>query len=335
MNVPKALLLSAIVTLLSGAEPLSAQTPPNLGLKLFPGVNITGTVGSVYVVQSTTDLTQTNGWTSLGFVQLPTTNYLFIDTSAAAAGNRFYRAFQQAAPTNMVFIRPNTFVQGSPTNELGHRTDESPQTTVTITHGFWMGKHEVTQGEYLGVVGSNPSQFPGDLTRPVESVSWPEATNYCALLTAQHLAAGIIPPGSQYRLPTEAEWEYAARAGSSTRFSYGEDLTGTNLVNYAWYSANSGNMPHPVEQKLPNAWGLYDTIGNVYEWCEDWQGAYPGGFVTDPQGPDSNPIGVKIIRGGAWDEFESNCRSAKRNAFGVSLFLKDFILGFRVVLSCP
>jgi len=218
---------------------------------------------------------------------------------------------------------------------LGRSSDEGPQTTVTLSHGFWMGKHEVTQGEYLSVVGSNPSQFTGDLNRPVESVSWLDATNYCALLTAQQLAAGLIPPGSRYRLPTEAEWEYAARAGTSTRFSYDDDPNATSLTNHAWYAANSGAMTHPVEQKAPNPWGLNDMEGNVWEWCLDWQGAYPGGFETDPQGPASNPIGDRIIRGGAWDGFETDCRSAKRMGFGVSPFLKDFILGFRVVLACP
>ena len=323
------------VALLAASAASRAQTPPHLDLHLFAGVNITGAVGSVQVVQSTATPIQADSWTSLAFLQLSATNTVFVDASAPAQGNRFYRTVLQVPPTNMVFIRPSTFTLGSPTNEVGHRPDESPQTLVTISHGFWMGRHEVTQREYLNVVGSNPSQFTGDLSRPVETVSWPEATNYCALLTAQQLAAGLIPPGSRYRLPTEAEWEYAARAGTSTRFSYGDDPAGTSLTNYAWYSANSGARTHPVEQKAPNAWGLFDMAGNVYEWCLDWQGAYPGGFATDPQGPPSSPIGDKIIRGGAWDEFENNCRSAKRMGFGVSPFLKDFILGFRVVLACP
>jgi len=316
-----------------GANAALAQIPPSLGLRLFAGVNITGTIGSVYAVQSSSDLSQTDAWTSLAFVQLPSTNYLFVDTSAPVAGNRFYRALLQSPPTNMVFIPPNTFELGSPTNEVGRSSDEGPQTAVTITHGFWMGKYEVTQREYLAVVGSNPSQFTGDLNRPVETVSWLDATNYCARLTEQDLAAGRIPPGSHYRLPTEAEWEYAARAGTSTRFSYGDDPALTGLTNYAWYASHSGNMTHPVGQKAPNPWGLYDMAGNVLEWCLDWYGLYPGGFETDPQGPASNAIGVKVIRGGAWDSFESDCRSARRATEGVHPFIHDFILGFRVVLA--
>jgi len=298
-------------------------------------VNLTGTVSSVCVVQANSDLAQTNGWTSLAFVQLPTTNFLFVDTTVPLGGSRFYRALLQSPPTNMVFVPANTFRLGSPTNEIGRAADEGPQTSVTITHGFWMNKFEVTQREYLAVIGSNPSGFPGDLNRPVESVSWLDATNYCARLTQQELAAGRIPAGSHYRLPTEAEWEYAARAGASTRFSYGDDPTLTGLANNAWYFANSGNTTHPVGQKLPNPWGLHDMEGNVLEWCLDWYGPYPGGFEIDPQGPASNVTGVKVIRGGAWDGFESDCRSARRQTFGVSPFLKDFILGFRVVLAAP
>src|SRR5436190_13237626 len=219
-NVMKPLgswLLFGTIAFLS-ASPASAQIPPSLGLRLFAGVNIAGKVGSVYVVQSSSDLSQTDAWTSLAFVQLPSTNYLFVDTTAQVAGNRFYRALLQSPPTNMVFITPNMFRLGSPTNETGRAADEGPQTDVTITHAFWMGKYEVTQRDYSTVLGSNPSQFTGDLSRPVETVSWLDATNYCAKLTEQDLAAGRIAPGSHYRLPTEAEWEYAARAGTSTRF---------------------------------------------------------------------------------------------------------------------
>jgi len=186
---------------------------------------------------------------------------------------------------------------------------------VTLSRGFWIGKFEVTQSEYLSVMNTNPSQFPGDLSRPVSSVSWLDATNYCAKLTERERAAGRIPAGSQYRLPTEAEWECAARAGTSTRFSYGDDPDYADLTNYAWRSIDDGLTVHPVGQKLPDPWGLYDMMGNVFEWCQDWLGPLPGGAVVDPTGPDSNPIGWKIMRVGAFDFGGPACRSASRMFF--------------------
>src|SRR5262249_20945284 len=153
----------------------------------------------------------------------------------------------------------------------------------------------------LSVMNTNPSLFPGDLSRPVSSVSWFDATNYCSRLTQRELAAGRIPPGSQYRLPTEAEWECAARAGTTTRFSYGDDPGYANATNYMWQLFNANLTVHRVGEKLPNPWGLYDVHGNVWEWCQDWYGALPGGVVTDPAGPASNPLGDKVIRGGAYD----------------------------------
>ena len=232
----------------------------------------------------------------------------------------------------MVFIPPNTFTMGSPTNELHRQPNEGPQTVVTLTHGFWIGKFEVTQGEYVSVMNTNPSFFPGDLSRPVSSVSWFDATNYCWKLTQRELAAGRIPPGSQYRLPTEAEWECAARAGTTTRFSYGDDPDYSDLTNHAWFILNSGFPSsltlHPVGQKLPNPWGLYDMTGNVWEWCEDWLGDLPGGAVTDPTGPPSSPMGWKVVRGGSYDFDVTDCRSARR-FFSVG---DDTDIGFRVVL---
>jgi formylglycine-generating enzyme required for sulfatase activity len=292
---------------------------------------ITGPPGN-YTILGSSDLST---WTPMGNVSNPLGAIVFTDTTAHALPHKFYRAISPmlSAPTNMVFIRPNSFVLGSPTNEVGHRTDESPQTTVTLSHGFWMSKFLVTQRDYLAVTGSNPSSFPGNLDRAVESVSWFDATNYCAMLTQQDLAAEHIPAGSHYRLPTEAEWECAARAGSTTRFYYGEDPAVTNLANVAWYSANSGFGTHPVGLKAPNTWGLYDMEGNVWEWCQDWYGPYPGGSLTDPQGAVSNPQGFKVIRGGAWESFETDCRSARRSIEGASPFITDFIIGFRVVLA--
>jgi formylglycine-generating enzyme required for sulfatase activity len=230
----------------------------------------------------------------------------------------------------MVFIPPGTFRMGSPTNEVDRSDDEGPQTEVIISRGFWMGKYEVTQGEYLAVMGNNTSWFTGDTNRPVESVSWYDATNYCAKLTERDQAAGRIAPNAVYRLPTEAEWEYACRAWTSTRFSYGDDPGYTNLTSYAWY--DNSDTTHQVGQKLANPWGLYDIHGNVWEWCQDWFGDYSGGIVLDLQGSPSGSD--RVIRGGSWFDWiecARICRSANRY-----FYYPDFgyiFLGFRVVLA--
>jgi formylglycine-generating enzyme required for sulfatase activity len=273
-------------------------------------------------------------WTPLRAVTNASNPVTFIDPHPASPTARFYKATRFVLPTNMVYIAANTFLMGSPITELHRQTNEGPQTTVTLSRGYWIGKFEVTQGEYVDVAGTNPSEFPGDLTRPVSSVSWPAATNYCSLLTQRELAAGRIPPGYSYRLPTEAEWECAARAGTTTRFSYGDDTDYTELPNHAWYFMNAALTVHPVGQKLPNPWGLYDIEGNVWEWTQDWlSDRLPGGAVTDPIGPPSNAIGWKVIRGGGYDFGEADCRSAKRYFFGNHPALTDTNLGFRVVLA--
>lgn len=308
--------------------PLAAQLVRPLMLIGAFKFAIKGPPGTYTVFGSTNFET----WSVVGVASNPLGSVNFHEVITNAPPQKFYRVVLQVPSENMVFIPPNTFTMGSPNNEAGHQADEGPQTVVTLTHGFWIGKYEVTQGEYLAVTGENPSGFPGDLNRPVESVSFFAASNYCFLLTAQDQASGRIPPGSHYRLPTEAEWECAARAGASTRFSYGDDPDLTGLNNFAWFGAHNGITTHPVGQKLPNAWGLYDMAGNVWEWCQDWYGTYPGGAVTDPQGPSTNPIGWKVIRGGAWEASEFDCRSASRWFEGASPFISDFIIGFRVVL---
>jgi formylglycine-generating enzyme required for sulfatase activity len=317
-----------------------AQTAATLGIQAYAGLSITGAVGTVYSVEYVTDLARTNEWRCLTFLQLPATNYLWFDPTAPATGRRFYRAVQFGAPTNLVFIPPGTFRMGSPTNEVGRSDNEGPQTAVTISRGFWMGKYLVTQGDYLSLMGSNPSFFKTndnafkpispDLTRPVEEVSWFDATDYCARLTQQERAAGRIPTNSVYRLPTEAEWEYACRGWTSTRFSYGDDPGYTDLTEYAWYLDNSSIMTHPVGQKLPNPWGLCDMHGNVWEWCQDWYGPYPGGIALDPQGP---PMGsTRMIRGGSWNWGVGLVfRSADRDSFGPDG--AGSVIGFRVVLA--
>jgi formylglycine-generating enzyme required for sulfatase activity len=323
------LLLGAMALPILTPPRASAQTPPGLDLQLYAGLSITGAVGTVYSVEYVTDLAKTNSWRCLEFLQPPASPYLWADKSAPATGQRFYRAVVFAAPTNLVFIPPGTFRMGSPTNEVDREANEGPQTAVTISKGFWMGKYEVTQGEYLAVIGSNPSNFTGDTNRPVDSVSWINATNYCGKLTLQERASGRIATNSMYRLATEAEWEYACRAWTSTRFSYGDDPGYTSATNYAWYDADSGSTTHPVGQMLPNPWGLYDMHGNLSEWCQDLYGPYPGGITLDPQGPATGA--TRVTRGGLWLRPASLCRSARRAGNP-----PDFMLdgaGFRVVLA--
>lgn len=230
----------------------------------------------------------------------------------------------------LVWIPSNTFAMGSPVSEVDRDADEGPQTTVTFTKGHWIGAYEVTQQEYSDVTGTNPSFFNDAPDRPVEFLSWEDATNYCATLTERERTAGRIPSNYEYRLPTEAEWEYTCRAGTTTRFSYGDDIGYASLGDYAWYDANSSNMTQRVGRKLPNPWGLYDTYGNVWEWCQDWYAdAYSGGSVIDPMGPATGSM--RVVRGGSYYFGGAPCRSANRGA--VAQDGSRYDLGFRVVLA--
>ena len=187
-------------------------------------------------------------------------------------------------------------MMGSPSNEKDRDSDET-QHRVTLSKGFYLQTTEVTQAQWKAVMGSsNPSHFKGD-DLPVEQVSWNDAQDFIQKLNAKE--------GTHvYRLPTEAEWEYACRAGTKTAYYWGSSMDG----DYCWYNSNSSSKTHPVAQKRSNDWGLYDMSGNVWEWCSDWRGSYPSGFVTGPQGPSSGPTWV--LRGGSWTGFPWYCRSA-------------------------
>lgn len=302
----------------------------------LPQLSIVGRVGNMYALEYLSNLSPPNRWQSL----LSQTNWgltnnpqIFTDSSASGARQRFYRVGPPASPPppSLVWINPGTFLMGSPTNEADRFIDEGPQTRVTLTYGFWMSQYETTQIEYQAIMGTNPSDFIGDANRPVETVSWNNATNYCARLTDHERLAGRLPLGYAYRLPTEAEWEYAARAGTTTRFSYGDDPGYTNLGAYAWYGTNSSNQTHPVGQKQPNPWGLFDMYGNVEEWCLDWPDGYPGGSVTNTTtGPSL--VGFRLTRGGFYRARGGQCRSASRLSGPEAGDVLN-IFGFRVVLA--
>ncbi len=221
-----------------------------------------------------------------------------------------------------VGIPPGEFLMGSTSRHA--YDDERPVTGVRMSQGFYLGKTEVTQAEWQAVMGSNPSRFSGCGRCPVERVSWMDVQAFIGRLNARS-------GGERYRLPTEAEWEYAARAGTTTDTYAGDvavPLGNDPVVNgIAWYDENSGGRTHPVGQKAPNGFGLYDMLGNVREWVGDWFGGYPGGTVRDPASPGSGSI--RVFRGGSWISSVRYCRSASR--FGYSPGYRDYGLGFRLL----
>ena len=232
---------------------------------------------------------------------------------------------------DMIWIAPGAFTMGSPEDELG-RFDDEVQHEVILTRGYWLGKYEVTQAQYKAVMGTNPSHFTGD-NNPVDSVSWFDAKAFCEKLTASEKTAGRLPEGYEYTLPTEAQWEYACRAGTTTALSSGKNLSAKEecpeMDEVGWYDHNCGQKTHPVGQKLPNAWGLYDMHGNLWEWCLDWESAYPTEAVSDPTGPGTGRY--RVIRGGSWYSWACSCQSALR--FSYDSGKGDDDNGFRVALA--
>ncbi len=217
-----------------------------------------------------------------------------------------------------VLIPAGEFMMNSPSDEKGGDSDEGPMHRVRISKLFYMGMYEVTQEQYEKVMKTNPSGFKGP-KRPVETVSWDDAQEFCRRLST-------IENG-RCRLPTEAEWEYACRAGTTTAYYWG----GGSDARYAWSSQNSGGATHDVGTLLPNAWGLHGMGGNVREWCEDWYGKYNPNSAEqiDPKGPSEGNF--RVLRGGAWCNTPVNCRSAHR--YRSAPGYRNFISGFRIVLD--
>ena len=218
-----------------------------------------------------------------------------------------------------VVIPAGTFSMGSANGDY----DERPVHQVTISKPFYLSAYEVTNADGIAVKRFVSSKWKGD-TLPIESVTWEEAEAFCSSLSAlpAERAAGRV-----YRLPTEAEWEYACRAGTTTAYSFGDDES--LLGDFAWFGANAGGSTHPVGQKKPNGWGLYDMQGNVWEWCSDRYGDYAAAAATDPQGPAQGSY--RVLRGGSWDSSARRCRSADRGRSYPSNRIFDH--GFRLALS--
>ncbi len=232
-------------------------------------------------------------------------------------------------------IRAGSFRMGALPEETDAYKDERPQHRVRITHPFYLGVYEVTQDEYKQVMRQNPSKFQVSDQQPVEQVSWLDAVKFCNALSEQEgrkpyyrIEGDVVTlaGGRGYRLPTEAEWEYACRAGSSTRFPFGDDAAG--LGDYAWYDKNSGQKTHAVGQKRPNAWGLHDMLGNVWEWCADGydENYFSSSPPADPPGPAKARF--RVNRGGGWDGDPGTCRPAVR--FKNTPKRRYYSLGFRV-----
>ncbi|MBQ7589727.1 MAG: formylglycine-generating enzyme family protein [Verrucomicrobia bacterium] len=262
---------------------------------------------------------------------------LFFCSKGESENKNFTIPLSDTVDLDMIWIEPGTFIMGSPEDELGRGVYYSEtQHQVTLTQGYWMGKFEVTRAQYEAVMGTNPSGS-GRADLPVARVNWSESMEFCAKLTAIEREAGRLPEGYEYTLPTEAQWEYACRAGTTTALNSGKNLSEEDkcpeMDEVGWYGNNSrysnGNMDtHPVGQKLPNAWGLYDMHGNVWEWCLDWYGTYPVAAVIDPMGADTGFYHVN--RGGSIAREAYICRSAARNGPSDGRYIDA---GFRVALA--
>jgi len=242
-------------------------------------------------------------------------------------------AFTNSIGIKLMPIPKGKFMMGSPETEKerGQLGYDETQHEVTISQNFYMGATEVTQAQWQKVMGNKPSFFKGD-ELPVEKVGWDEAVEFCKRLSD-------LPEekkaGRKYRLPTEAEWEYACRAGTITPFHFGSELNGrqANCNGSKPYGTNTKGpyleKTTPVGKYPANAWGLYDMHGNVREWCSDWYGEYPAGSLTNPSGPATGSD--RVYRGGSWRNDAVRCRSAFHEGYGPSNRLYD--LGFRVALS--
>ena len=286
------------------------------------------TTGVAVIWRSTDRLAKGDHWSAAHAFPARKLESAVLSIKPGETGVSFFKLTWQgiAVPKNMIWLSPGDFLMGSPEEEAGRFMDEGPVRSVTIPHGFWMDQYEVTQQRFNDIMGSNPSstEFTPDL--PVNKVTWHEAREFCRRTTEQERSRGTLPIGYLYRLPTEAEWEYACRAGTENAYSYGDETE--SLSQHGWWAGNSRGKPEQVGQLKPNPWGFYDIHGNVFEWCLDIYTAYPQGRAYSDTGK------LKILRGGAYYCPSSILRSACR-AEAQKPDYRWMLGGFRVVLAPP
>ena len=295
-----------------GMVKLKASAPSDLQIRLSKEVTV--------AVSNANDVMQDNVSTSsTSSSQSATTSSGFSSTSSVSSGsNEISIPVKNGITIDMVKVEAGTFMMGATSEMQDPWNDEKPVHQVTLTNDYYMGKYEVTQSLWQTVMGSNPSNFKGD-NLPVERVSWNDSQEFINKLNSM--------TGRKFRLPTEAEWEYAARGGKKSR---GYQYSGSRKISdVAWYRYNSRSNTHPVGTKLVNELGIYDMSGNVCEWCQDWYGPYSNSSQTNPTGADSG--NGRVCRGGSWNYDAGRCCSSSRS--NITAGYRDGCHGLRLVLS--
>ena len=297
-----------------GTVKLKSSAPSDLQIRLSKE--------AVAAASNANDVMQDNvseSSTSSSSSQSATTTSGFSSTPSLSSGNNEISIpVKNGITIDMVKVEAGTFMMGATYEMQKPYDDEKPVHQVTLTNNYYMGKYEVTQSLWQVVMGSNPSKFKGD-DLPVERVSWNDCQEFISKLNSM--------TGRKFRLPTEAEWEYAARGGKKSRvYQYSGS---SNISDVAWYDGNSGSKTHPVGKKQANELGIYDMSGNVWEWCQDWYGSYVSTSQTNPSGANSGSF--RVERGGCWTYYEWNCRSSRRSCD--TPYCRDSDLGLRLVLS--
>jgi formylglycine-generating enzyme required for sulfatase activity len=279
-----------------------------------------GNITDQIVVTGTVDMNSTGTYLLTYTVQDGAGNTASTTRTVTVVGNRTVDLNATVA-MDMIWVPAGTFTMGSPMTEVGRQADRENEHNVSHTQGFYLGKYEVTQAQYEAVMTGNtdglnakPSQWPNNPDRPVEKVSHDDIQKFLIRLNSQQ--AGNIPEGWAYVLPTEAQWEYACRAGTTTVYSWGDDIN-SSRANYNWdggsTTGNDFKQTRNVGQYAANSWGFFDMHGNVWEWTADWYAAYSSGSQTDPEGPATGSS--RVLRGGSWYDSGTYLRSAYRNNF--------------------